>query len=240
MRAVEMNGPDDGAYAFGLVGSAAALPSTYSRSFATLHAPEPLNAGTVKAIAHGVELVSAAYSAPRQRATSARAILRTPYLYIDNRHLKVAFQLRDTYGNTQVSTSGLVVTLAISTPSTACNGAAPLATGCTSVSPAEASMSSGFDATTGVGKVETTLPTAFFQNNGRSSLVLAVRYQGDATSRFTVDVPTDVALHGKPVWYDSQPSVLTQDGMFAAMPVSPRYAAANPPNPTIPFAATSH
>ena len=72
------------------------------------------------ALAHDVRMLSRSFSAPLQRAASVTGILRTTHVYVDHRHLRVAYQLRDVRGNSQVLTSGLSVRLTIGVPSTAC------------------------------------------------------------------------------------------------------------------------
>ena len=111
--------------------------------------------------------------------------------------------------------------LEVGTPNTACNGAAPLTAGCTNVAPSWFNCGAANDFT-GIGLCAATLSTSFFANNGRAMLTVSVRYEGVEAA--SAPVPSPLELHGYPPWHAQMSSLLPQDGMFVAMPFSPKYA----------------
>ena len=157
-RSVEIAAPDYGGYALGVQGSKSSLPSIYSRSFNMLHEPQPGMYGSVEAReGNGVQYASRSYTAPRQRATSVIGILRTTTLYVDKRYLRVAYQLRDAKGNTQVLTSGLSVRLTIDSPTTSCTGSNPQS-GCSNINPYSFNCG-GVNSESGIGLCSATTST---------------------------------------------------------------------------------
>ena len=112
-------------------------------------------------------------------------------------------------------------------PTSACNGESPLASGCTNLNSYSTTCntwsSSYFNPETGVGVCDFSLSSSFVHNNGQARLALLTQYTDVTGSDFTTEVASRLHLHGKPLWYDSMSSTLTSDGMYAAMPVSPKY-----------------
>ena len=164
--------------------------------------------------------LSKTYSAPKQRAARASAILRTRNVYIDNSYVRVAYQLKDSKGNTNIDTSGLSVKLTLSTPSTSCNGASP-ADGCPSISARTTTCGSPSSAS-GIGLCSVTLSTSWFARNAISTATVTATYSNVAYA--TAVAATSLHIVGQPPWYSSMDTTLSTDGMYATMPIAPKYA----------------
>ena len=184
-------------------------------SFKVLHAPEPAQSGRIQASNQGFEQLRQTLSAPEQRATRIRAILRTERLYVDSRYVRIAYQVRDAKGNVQVDRSGLSVRVTLGKPTTSCGGSAPLSSGCTTIN--AYSWTCGLPSSaSGIGLCSATLSTAWLRNNGRSTPTLDMRYHSVSYATTTT---SPLLLYGQPPWMSTLSSTLTEDGMYATMPV---------------------
>ncbi|KAL1521827.1 hypothetical protein AB1Y20_021478 [Prymnesium parvum] len=137
------------------------------RTFGFFRSFAPGASGLVSASAVTLsQNVQASYQLGRPAADRAVAVIRTPILYEDRNSLRVAYQLHDEAGNTQVLTSGLETELTVSHE----GGALVLVvSGCPLLS------TSG-----GVGECEALLSSEWFAVGATASVSLVLRYAGGA------------------------------------------------------------
>ena len=128
--------------------------------------------------------------------------------------------MRDVRGNVNVEPSSLQVRATISSPSTSCGGTSPTP-GCQTINPY--TWSCGHPSVdSGIGLCSATLPTSWFSLNGKAVVSVDVSYGGVTAASHVAE--TELRVIGKPPWWNSLDTVLSNDGMFATMPASPKYA----------------
>jgi len=206
-------------------------PSRFSTNFTTPVAARPLDSGQIVATLsvrggqnrqqlETATLLVKDFSVAKRPAVHVNAFLRTSRLYIDERNLRVAYQLRDAAGNVRVEVAQLDVRLTVGVPSTSCNGATPQS-GCTMLQPVVLSCELPSN-TTGIGVCATTLDASWFDLSGMSSVTVSVFYAN--VLHVARMLSTELRLQGKPLWWSNKAHVLGANGMFATLPASPRYA----------------
>ena len=158
--------------------------------------------GTVEASADELGFsLSSSYAVSGPEATRLSAVVRTATLYADRANLRVAFQLTDGAGNTDVATSGLTVGFALVSGSLAAAGSCSL-------------LSSSL-AGSGVGDCSLTLDASWFEAAATATPTVTASYNGVVVASAS---PGAVALSAAPAG-----NSLSAAGMGLDMPSAPLY-----------------
>ena len=179
------------------------------RSFQQLSQPPPSLQSNLLASISGREYLRQHVAVRRHPVRSVRVVLRTRHAHVDRRTVRVALQLRDAFGNVDILTTGLKLTMVVAS-------SPPEKTQrkrCTTANLAAARSHH-------LGScLLSALPKAWFDTPGTATVRIEAQY-GSAVVAIG-EAGQELTLHGKPSWFDRRDEVLVSAGAFAALPVSP-------------------
>ena len=182
----------------------------HAASYSSLYTPAPLGTTQLTASLQGVEYAASDISVPLAPPVAVRGVLRTSEAYVDRSVVLAAFELRDAAGNSQVSSSGVSVTL------TASRGGNSQTAECelTGLSMPERHY-------LGYCKLPS-LPSGWFIAAGTATASLTLSVDGQQVASQALG--GSIVLQQQPAWYGTLASQFSAATTYAVLPASPVYA----------------